>query len=146
MVMSLTPLLLAIVLLTALLPQLQTLKLAGLEAQTRQKPDIPLPTSPSVALPCVTVFAAAAHENFLDAIDVSDLVGTYSTANRPFNQHRPLNQMSSAEKFQGAFGVASCERPHVAPPLPVGGRPPVKVDRRGDKRPVGPAGRHPRRR
>ena len=146
MVMSLTPLLLAIVLLTALLPQLQTLKLAGLEAQTRQKPDIPLPTSPSVALPCVTVFAAAAHENFLDAIDVSDLVGTYSTANRPFNQHRPLNQMSSAEKFQGAIGVASCERPHVAPPLPVGGRPPVKVDRRGDKRPVGPAGRHPRRR
>ena len=59
MVLSLTPLLLAIVLLTALLPQLQTLKLAGLEAQTREKPDVPLPTSPSVALPCVTVFAAA---------------------------------------------------------------------------------------
>jgi tetratricopeptide (TPR) repeat protein len=88
MVLSLTPLLLAIVLLTALLPQLQTLKLAGLEAQTREKPDVPLPTSPSVALPCVTVFAAAAHENFLDAIDVSDLVGTYSTAQRPFNQQR----------------------------------------------------------
>jgi tetratricopeptide (TPR) repeat protein len=88
MVMSLTPLLLAIVLLTALLPQLQSLKLAGLEAQTREKPDVPLPTSPSVALPCVTVFAAAAHENFLDAIDVSDLVGTTSTA------HRPLLQMS----------------------------------------------------
>jgi tetratricopeptide (TPR) repeat protein len=108
MVMSLTPLLLAIVLLTALLPQLQTLKLAGLEAQTRAKPDVPLPTSPSVALPCVTVFAAAAHENFLDAVDVSDLFGTYSTAQKPLNQapkplnqrrtpesneHRPLNQM-----------------------------------------------------
>jgi tetratricopeptide (TPR) repeat protein len=95
MVVSLTPLLLAIVLLTALLPQLQTLKLAGLEAQTREKPDVPVPTSPSVALPCVTVFAAAAHENFLDAIDVSDLVGTYSTAHRPLNQApRPLNQMA----------------------------------------------------
>ena len=93
MVLSLTPLLLAIVLLTALLPQLQTLKLAGLEAQTREKPDVPLPTSPSVALPCVTVFAALAHENFLDAIDVSDLVGTYSTARPPLINPGPLNQM-----------------------------------------------------
>jgi tetratricopeptide (TPR) repeat protein len=90
-VLSLTPLLLAIVLLTALLPQLQSLKLAGLEAQTREKPDVPLPTSPQVALPCVTVFAAAAHENFLDAIDVSDLVGTYSTAHRPLTQPQERN-------------------------------------------------------
>jgi tetratricopeptide (TPR) repeat protein len=99
MVMSLTPLLLAIVLLTALLPQLQSLKLAGLEAQTREKPDVPLPTSPSVALPCVTVFAAAAHENFLDAIDVSDLVGTYSTA------HRPLNQMAQERNSRPALSA-----------------------------------------
>jgi tetratricopeptide (TPR) repeat protein len=91
MVVSLTPLLLAIVLLTALLPHLQTLKLAGLEAQTREKPEIPLPTSPSVALPQVTEFAAAAHENFLDAVDVSDLVGTYSTAQRQLDQ-RPVDQ------------------------------------------------------
>ena len=93
MVLSLTPLLLAIVLLTALLPQLQSLKLAGLEAQTREPPKVPLQTSPSVALPCVTVFAAAAHENFLDAIDVSDLVGTYSTAHRPLINPGPLGQM-----------------------------------------------------
>jgi hypothetical protein len=46
-----------------------------------------------VALPCVTVFAALAHENFLDAIDVSDLVGTYSTARRPLINPGPLNQM-----------------------------------------------------
>jgi len=92
MVVSLTPLLLAIVLLTALLPHLQTLKLAGLEAQTRENPEIPLPTSPSVALPQVTEFAAAAHENFLDTVDVSDLVGTYSTAQRQLDQ-RPVNQM-----------------------------------------------------
>jgi len=92
MVVSLTPLLLAIVLLTALLPHLQTLKLAGLEAQTRQNPEIPLPTSPNVALPQVTEFAAAAHENFLDTVDVSDLVGTYSTAQRQLDQ-RPLDQM-----------------------------------------------------
>ena len=91
MVVSLTPLLLAIVLLTALLPHLQTLKLAGLEAQTRENPEIPLPTSPSVALPQVTEFAAAAHENFLDAVDVSDLVGTYSTAQRQLDQ-RPVDQ------------------------------------------------------
>ena len=70
--------------------QLQSLKLAGLEAQTREKPDVPLPTSPQVALPCVTVFAAAAHENFLDAIDVSDLVGTYSTAHRPLTQPQEM--------------------------------------------------------
>jgi hypothetical protein len=44
-----------------------------------------------VALPCVTVFAAAAHENFLDAIDVSDLVGTYSTAHRPLTQPQERN-------------------------------------------------------
>ena len=92
MVVSLTPLLLAIVLLTALLPHLQTLKLAGLEAQTRESPEVPLPTSPSVALPQVTEFAAAAHENFLDAVDVSDLVGTYSTAQRQLDQ-RPVNQL-----------------------------------------------------
>jgi tetratricopeptide (TPR) repeat protein len=93
MVLSLTPLLLAIILLTALLPQLQSLKLAGLEAQTREPPKVPLPTSPSVALPCVTVFAAAAHENFLDAIDVSDLVGTYSTAHRPLINPGSLSQV-----------------------------------------------------
>jgi hypothetical protein len=105
MVMSLTPLLLAIIVLTALLPQLQTFRLAGLEAQTREKPDelaglvaqtrqspeIPLPTSPSVALPQVTEFAATAHENFLDAVEVSDLVGTYSTAQRQLDQ-RPVDQ------------------------------------------------------
>jgi tetratricopeptide (TPR) repeat protein len=96
MVVSLTPLLLAIVLLTALLPHLQTLKLAGLEAQTRENPEIPLPTSPSVALPQVTEFAAAAHENFLDTVDVSDLVGTYSTAQRQLDQ-RPVDQMPRQE-------------------------------------------------
>jgi hypothetical protein len=46
-----------------------------------------------VALPCVTVFAAAAHENFLDAIDVSDLVGTYSTAHRPLINPGSLSQV-----------------------------------------------------
>jgi hypothetical protein len=108
MVVSLTPLLLAIVLLTALLPQLQILKLAGLEAQTREKPDVTRPTSPSVALPCVTVFAAAAHENFLDAIDVSDLVGTYSTAHRPLNQRGTSESNASAGKFRAtAFTIAS---------------------------------------
>jgi hypothetical protein len=30
-------------------------------------------------LPLVTELAAGAHENFIDAIDVSDLVGTSST-------------------------------------------------------------------
>ena len=79
MVVSLTPLFIAVILLTALLPQLQSLKLAGLQAQTRDTPDVPLPTSPSVVLPLVTEFAAGAHENFIDAIDVSDLVGTSST-------------------------------------------------------------------
>jgi tetratricopeptide (TPR) repeat protein len=79
MVVSLTPLFIAVILLTALLPQLQSLKLAGLQAQTRETPDVPLPTSPSVVLPLVTEFAAGAHENFIDAIDVSDLVGTSST-------------------------------------------------------------------
>jgi tetratricopeptide (TPR) repeat protein len=79
MVVSLTPLLLAIVLLTALLPQLQTLKLAGLEAQTRQQPEVQLPTSPSVVLPHVgvqdvTEFAAAATENFIDAEGIPTLV------------------------------------------------------------------------
>ena len=73
MVVSLTPLLLAIVLLTALLPQLQTLKLAGLEAQTRQQPEVQLPTSPNVVLPRVTEFAAAS-ENFIDDVDISHLV------------------------------------------------------------------------
>ena len=76
MVVSLTPLFIAVILLTALLPQLQSLKLAGLQAQTRETPDVPLPTSPSVVLPLVTEFAAGAHENFIDAVDVSDLVGT----------------------------------------------------------------------
>jgi tetratricopeptide (TPR) repeat protein len=42
--------------------------------------------------------------------------------------------------------AGAAEKAAAAAPLPVGGRPPVKVDRRGDKRPVGPAGRHPRRR
>jgi len=79
MVMSLTPLFIAVILLAALLPQLQSLKLAGLQAQTRETPDVPLPTSPSVVLPLVTEFAAGAHENFIDAVDVSDLVGTSST-------------------------------------------------------------------
>jgi tetratricopeptide (TPR) repeat protein len=79
MVVSLTPLFIAVILLTALLPQLQSLKLAGLQAQTRETPDVPLPTSPSVVLPLVTEFAAVAHENFIDAVDVSDLVGTSST-------------------------------------------------------------------
>ena len=81
-VLSLTPLFVAVALLAALLPQLKSLKLAGLEAQTRDKPDVPLPTSPSVALPLVTEFAAAAHENFLDTIDISDLVGTSTTWQR----------------------------------------------------------------
>jgi tetratricopeptide (TPR) repeat protein len=76
MVVSLTPLFIAVILLTALLPQLQSLKLAGLQAQTRETPDVPLPTSPGVVLPLVTEFAAGAHENFIDAVDVSDLVGT----------------------------------------------------------------------
>ncbi len=79
MVMSLTPLFFAVVLLTALLPQLQSLKLAGLEAHTRESPDVPLPTSPCVVLPQVTEFAAVAHESFLDTVDVSDLGGTSST-------------------------------------------------------------------
>jgi tetratricopeptide (TPR) repeat protein len=79
MVVSLTPLFIGVILLTALLPQLQSLKLAGLQAQTRETPDVPLPTSPSVVLPLVTEFAAGAHENFIDAVDVSDLVGTSST-------------------------------------------------------------------
>jgi hypothetical protein len=70
----------------------------------------------------------------------------YSTARKPFNQHRPLNQMPPAEKLQDAVSVASCGRPHSLPPLSAGGRLPVKVDRRGDKRPAGRAGRHPRRR
>jgi tetratricopeptide (TPR) repeat protein len=38
MVVSLTPLFIAVILLTALLPQLQSLKLAGLQAQTRETP------------------------------------------------------------------------------------------------------------
>jgi tetratricopeptide (TPR) repeat protein len=90
MVMSLTPLFIAVVLLTALLPQLQSLKLAGLEAQTREPPDVPLPTSPSVVLPLVTEFAAVAHESFLDAIDVSDLIGSSSTPLQGREQGTPL--------------------------------------------------------
>jgi tetratricopeptide (TPR) repeat protein len=89
MVMSLTPLFIAAVLLTALLPQLQSLKLAGLEAQTREPPDVPLPTSPSVVLPLVTEFAAVAHESFLDAVDVSDLVGSSSTPLQAREQGTP---------------------------------------------------------
>lgn len=74
MVELLTPLLLGIVLLAALLPNLSTLKIAGLEAQTRQPPEVQLPTSPSVALPRVTEFAAAATENFIDAEGIPTLV------------------------------------------------------------------------
>jgi hypothetical protein len=96
MVMSLTPLFLGVVLLAALLPQLQSLKLAGLQAQTRDAPDVPLPTSPSVVLPLVTEFAAIAHENFIDAVDVSDLVGvgTSSTPLDPSGERR-LKAMSA---------------------------------------------------
>jgi tetratricopeptide (TPR) repeat protein len=89
MVVSLTPLFIAVILLTALLPQLQSLKLAGLQAQTRERPDVPLPTSPSVVLPLVTEFAAVAHENFIDAVDVSDLVGTTSRPLRLPDDGRP---------------------------------------------------------
>jgi tetratricopeptide (TPR) repeat protein len=125
MVLSLTPLLLAIAVLAALLPQLQTLKLAGLEAQTREKPDVPLPTSPSVALPCVTVFAAAAHENFLDAIDVSDLVGTYSTAQKPLNQQGTSKATAIGAASRGRTGSARRRRQVAAGPRQVtdiGGR------------------------
>lgn len=96
MVMSLTPLFLGVVLLAALLPQLQSLKLAGLQAQTRDAPDVPLPTSPSVVLPLVTEFAAIAHENFIDAVDVSDLVGT-GTSSTPLDPsgERRLKAMSA---------------------------------------------------
>jgi tetratricopeptide (TPR) repeat protein len=88
MVVSLTPLFIAVILLTTLLPQLQSLKLAGLQAETRESPDVPLPTSPSVVLPLVTEFAAVAHETFIDAVDVSDLVGTSSTPLGPSGERR----------------------------------------------------------
>jgi tetratricopeptide (TPR) repeat protein len=88
MVVSLTPLFIAVILLTTLLPQLQSLKLAGLQAETRDTPDVPLPTSPSVVLPLVTEFAAVAHETFIDAVDVSDLVGTSSTPLGPSGERR----------------------------------------------------------
>jgi tetratricopeptide (TPR) repeat protein len=97
MVVSLTPLFIAVILLTALLPQLQSLKLAGLQAQTRETPDVPLPTSPSVVLPLVTEFAAGAHENFIDAADVSDLVGTSSTPG-PSGEGRSTSPGPSSER------------------------------------------------
>jgi hypothetical protein len=96
MVVSLTPLFIAVILLTAQLPQLHSLKLAGLQAQTRETPDVVLPTSPSVALPLVTEFAAGAHENFIDAADVSDLVGTSSTPS-PSGEGRSASPGPSSE-------------------------------------------------
>jgi len=96
MVVSLTPLFIAVILLTTLLPQLQSLKLAGLQAQTRETPDVPLPSSPSVILPLVTELAAGAHENFIDAIDVSDLVGTSSTPG-PSGEEPSTSPDSSSE-------------------------------------------------
>ena len=53
---------------------MSTLKIAGLEAQTRQQPEVQLPTSPSIALPRVTEFAATATENFIDAEGIPTLV------------------------------------------------------------------------
>ena len=95
MVVSLTPLFIAVILLTTLLPQLQSLKLAGLQAETRETPDVPLPTSPSVVLPLVTEFAAVAHETFIDAVDVSDLVGTSSTPLGPSGDRRVMAMSNS---------------------------------------------------
>ena len=82
------PLFIAVILLTTLLPQLQSLKLAGLQAETRDTPDVWLPTSPSVVLPLVTEFAAVAQETIIDAVDVSDLVGTSSTPLGPSGERR----------------------------------------------------------
>ena len=95
MVVSLTPLFIAVILLTTLLPQLQSLKLAGLQAETRETPNVPLPTSPSVVLPLVTEFAAVAHETFIDAVDVSDLVGTSSTPLGPSGERRVMAMSNS---------------------------------------------------
>jgi hypothetical protein len=95
MVVSLTPLFIAVILLTTLLPQLQSLKLAGLQAETRETPEVPLPTSPGVVLPLVTEFAAVAHETFIDAVDVSDLVGTSSTPLGPSGERRLMASSNS---------------------------------------------------
>ena len=104
-VVSLTPLFLAIALLTALLPQLQMLKLAGLEAQTRQKPEVQLPTSPSVVLPHVTEFAVAAHENFIDAVDISDLFEPSST---------PPSRSTTTSGDPPSYGADACSAPQAA--------------------------------
>jgi tetratricopeptide (TPR) repeat protein len=80
MVVSLTPLLLAVAVLAALLPSLQTLRLAGLEAQTRERAADVLPTSGPVTLPQATEFAAATIENFIEFVNIDDL---YSSAVSP---------------------------------------------------------------
>jgi tetratricopeptide (TPR) repeat protein len=97
MVMSLTPLFFAVILLAALLPQLHSLRLAGLEATTREPPDVPLPTSPGVVLPVVTEFAAVAYESFLDTVDVSDLVGNSSTLRLDPLARGPSPQMRGSD-------------------------------------------------
>jgi len=69
-VLTLTPVLLATSVLAALLPALQTFKLAGLEAQTKERAPEPLPRVEVVKLPEITTFAMTAFENFYGVINV----------------------------------------------------------------------------
>jgi tetratricopeptide (TPR) repeat protein len=93
MVVSLTPLLLAVAVLAALLPSLQTLRLAGLEAETRERAADVLPTSGPVTLPQATEFAAATIENFIEFVNIDDL---YSSAASP----RAATEISSIRKVR----------------------------------------------
>jgi tetratricopeptide (TPR) repeat protein len=106
MVMSLTPIFLAAALLAALLPSLQTLRLAGLEAQTRDRAGDVLPTSASVTLPQITEFAAAAYENFLDAIaDNVDEVYSGSTPPRPMTEAPSVRGPAASVAITHSSGV-----------------------------------------
>lgn len=100
MVVSLTPLLLAVAVLAALLSSLQTLRLTGLEAQTRERPAEVLPMSAPVTLPQVTEFAAVAYENFVDFANVDEL---YSGAASP----RSTTETSSS---RGALAASTAVR------------------------------------
>ena len=64
----------------SLLPSLQTLRLAGLEAETRERAADVLPASGPVTLPQATEFAAATIENFIEFVNIDDL---YSSAASP---------------------------------------------------------------
>ena len=89
MVVSLTPLLLGVAVLAALLPSLQTLRLAGLQAQTREPLVEVLPASAPVTLPQITEFTAAAIESLVDFVNVDEL---YSGASPP----RPTTETASS--------------------------------------------------